>query len=126
MLVAAETRYDALKYDYGKADDVMQYIRNIGEVTFTDDSKALIDAAREAYDALTDDQKVLVTIYQVLLDAEARYAELKAEAEIATGISDVKAETDGNEWFDLNGRRLTDKSAKKGVYIMNGRKVVVN
>ena len=110
--------------DKKAADDVMQYIRNIGIVTYTDESKALIDQARKAYDALTKDQKELVTIYNVLLEAEATYAQLKAEAEIATGINGVKA-NDGSEWFDLNGRRVTEMPAKKGVYIMNGRKVVV-
>lgn len=31
--------------------------------------------------------------------------------------------TDG--WYDLSGRRLTDKPTKKGVYIRNGRKIVM-
>ena len=29
------------------------------------------------------------------------------------------------DWYDLNGRKLQGKPTKKGVYIMNGRKVVV-
>ena len=32
--------------------------------------------------------------------------------------------TDG-DWYDLNGRKLQGKPTKKGVYIMNGKKVVV-
>jgi hypothetical protein len=28
-------------------------------------------------------------------------------------------------WYDLNGRKLNGMPTKKGVYIMNGRKVVV-
>ena len=46
----------------------------IGEVTYTGECKAKIDAAREAYDALTDGQKALVTNYATLTDAEAAYA----------------------------------------------------
>ena len=52
-------------------------------MAYTDESKALIDAARKAYDALTDDQKALVTAekLKVLTDAEAKYAELKKAAD---------------------------------------------
>ena len=46
----------------------------IGEVEDTEECKAKIDAAREAYDALTDGQKALVTNYATLTDAEAAYA----------------------------------------------------
>ena len=30
-----------------------------------------------------------------------------------------------DNWYDLNGRRLDGKPTKKGVYIQNGKKVVV-
>ena len=46
----------------------------ISEVTL--DSGDAIKAAREAHDALTDEQKELVGNYHTLLDAEARYEEL--------------------------------------------------
>ena len=32
---------------------------------------------------------------------------------------------DNGQWYDLNGRRLQGKPTKKGVYIQNGKKVVV-
>ncbi len=41
------------------------------------DDKAAVEAARAAYEALTEDQKALVTNYQTLLDAEAAIAELE-------------------------------------------------
>ena len=62
-------------------DAVIAAIDAIGIVELTDESKALIDAAREAYDALTDEQKAAVDNYEVLVAAEAAYAELKATAE---------------------------------------------
>ena len=44
----------------------------------------------------------------------------------ATGITAAdKAEQTAGNWYDLNGRKLTKKPAAKGVYIQNGRKVVV-
>ena len=56
--------------------ETIALIDAIGTVEYTDASKALIDAAREAYDALTDAQKDLVTNYTTLTDAEAMYAAL--------------------------------------------------
>ena len=53
----------------------------IGTVAYTDASKALIDAARAAYAAVANDKKAEVTNYATLEAAEAKYAELKAEAE---------------------------------------------
>lgn len=57
-----------------KARDAQTLIAAIGTVTL--DSKSAIDAARAAYDALTDGQRVLVTNYATLTAAEAAYAEL--------------------------------------------------
>jgi hypothetical protein len=43
----------------------------------------------------------------------------------ATGIGAVSGlPADNGDWYDLNGRKIA-KPTKKGVYIMNGRKVVV-
>ncbi|MBQ9357664.1 MAG: endonuclease [Prevotella sp.] len=44
-----------------------------------------------------------------------------------TGITttDYSTVTNGNAWYDLNGRRLLTEPAAKGIYIVNGRKVVV-
>lgn len=41
-----------------------------------------------------------------------------------TGISDFDAENETDRWYDLNGQRIS-KPQKKGVYINNGRKIVV-
>ncbi len=50
-------------------------IDSIGEVTI--DSKAAIDEARAAYDALSEEDKNLVTNYEALEAAEAAYARLQ-------------------------------------------------
>lgn len=45
-----------------------------------------------------------------------------------TGIEEVRWKTsDGrnNVWYDLSGRRLSSQPTKKGLYIVNGRKVVL-
>ena len=76
-LTAAETAYKAL-VDRKAADDVTEKINEIGKVTL--ESKTAIEAARAAYNALTDDQKPLVENYDVLTAAEAELARLEAEA----------------------------------------------
>ena len=74
-LLDAEAKLAQLK----AADAVEKLIDAIGTVTL--DSEEAIKAARDAYDALTDAQKELVGNYQTLLDAEAKLAQLKKDAE---------------------------------------------
>ena len=89
-LTAAQTRYAELKAtadqavaDQAAADGVKEKINAIGEVEYTAESKAKIDDASDAYNALTETQKALVTNYDVLEAAEACYNELKAAADQA-------------------------------------------
>ena len=45
-----------------------------------------------------------------------------------TGIEDVRglmSDGRGDKWYDLNGRRLQQKPTQKGVYLNNGRKVII-
>ena len=70
--------YEALQRqkDQPVVDDVIAKIGAIG--TVTRGSKASIDAARKAYDGLTEDQKKLVpaSVLKTLTDAETAYANL--------------------------------------------------
>ncbi len=68
------TYYTDAELDLMAADEVIAKITAIGTVTYTPESKALIDAARTAYDALTAAQQALVTNYSTLTDAETTYA----------------------------------------------------
>jgi len=61
--------------------------------------------------------------------AGARSKVLKIDAE-ATGIESVELRTENGEfataaWYTLDGRKLNAKPTTKGMYILNGRKVVV-
>ena len=67
------TYYTDAELDQMAADEVIAKITAIGTVTYTPESKALIDAARTAYDALTAAQQALVTNYSTLTDAETTY-----------------------------------------------------
>ena len=78
----ALTAYAKLKEDHEKADAVIALIDAIGEVEYTQECKDKIDAARTAYDALSEDQKALVGEEKLgtLVAAETLYAQLAALA----------------------------------------------
>ena len=211
VLTKAQQTYDNLKAaaeklaeDKAKADAVIAKITAIGKVEYTDACKGKIDAANKAYNALTADQKALVTNLNVLNKAQQTYETLKAAAEkliadkaafnkykseivaiiealvkdddsdavkeiIRKAISDIESleyeeaisiddnkakvqsfvtsvneavenqraedqKTNGIEElefaeryniYDLNGRKITNSMQKSGLYIRNGKKVVV-
>ena len=88
VLTTAETTYaglPAVKADQEAADAAIAKINAIG--TVTRGSKSLIDAARKAYDSLTDAQKALVpaSVVKVLTDAEETYASLPTRHGTGTG-----------------------------------------
>ena len=182
------------------ADAVVVLINTIGKVEYTDACKGKIDDASKAYNALTDNQKALVTNLDVLIKAQQTYDNLKTAAEkliafnkyksdiiaiiealvkdddsdavkeiIRKAISNIKAleydvaislddnkakiqsfatstdeavesqraedqKTNGIEEleiaekyniYDLNGRKITNSILKSGLYIRNGKKMVV-
>lgn len=92
--------------DKAAAKAVDDLIDAIGEVALTDDSKAKIDAARKAYNALTDEQKALVSKLDILTDAEAKLAQLKKEAADKAAVDDVIAK------IDAIGKVKLDKDSK--------------
>lgn len=92
--------------DKAAAKAVDDLIDAIGEVALTDDSKAKIDAARKAYNALTDEQKALVSKLDILTDAEAKLARLKKEAADKAAVDDVIAK------IDAIGKVKLDKDSK--------------
>ena len=74
------------------------------------------------------------TKFDKLISAETRYYFFEmvydvcffTDITVATGISGIsgKAGISGN-WYDLNGRRLSAAPTMKGLYIRNGKKVVI-
>ena len=98
-LTDAEAKYEKLAADKKAADEVTGKINDIGEVKLNKNSKAKIDAAREAYGKLTDDQKKLINddVLKKLTDAEAKYEKLKNQSGSGSGSSGSnKPGTSGN------------------------------
>ncbi|MBQ6983686.1 MAG: hypothetical protein IJQ20_02035 [Paludibacteraceae bacterium] len=87
VLTDAEAKYAELKAaadkeeaDKAAAKNAQDKIDAIGEVVYSDECKTKIEEARAAYDALTNEQKALVTNYGTLIEAEYDYAELEQQA----------------------------------------------
>lgn len=100
-LEAAEAAYAEILADQAAAKAVDDRIAAIGEVT--EESEADIEAARGAYNALTDAQKAYVTKLNALEAAEAAYAKILADQAAAKGVDDL---------IDAIGE-VTDASAEK-------------
>ena len=118
ILTDAETAYANLKAtaekeaaDQKAANAVIALIDAIGNVEYTDASKAKIDEAREAYDKLTDDQKQLVNNYSTLTEAEKRYKELANTRPGGhykpTQKPEIIAEEGSQGGLTLNGTKVT-------------------
>lgn len=84
-----------------------------------------------AGNALIQDKSRL-TMVALILDAQTGTILNAAKCKVAdydpTGISDMlndNGEMRNDKWYTLDGRKLDAKPTKKGVYIMNGGKVVI-
>ena len=108
-LTAAESTYSTLKaaadeaaVNQAAANAVTAKISAIGTVEYTTESKAKIDDARTAYDALTEAQKNLVTNYATLTSAESTYASWTSAGGMTVTISPnpaiaiTKSDADGS------------------------------
>lgn len=113
-ITAAETAIAAIQT---KIDNAKTLIDAIGDVIYPD-SKAKIDAARDAYDALGADTaaKEAVTNYSKLTEAEAKYAELEqgaleeAENKAAAAKVDAKIEAIGTVAYTAASKALIDEA----------------
>ena len=91
VLTDAETLYQKLEEDNDIASETMALIDNIGTVEYTEESKEAIDEARTSYDALTSDQKALVTNYDTLTDAETAYKNMDDSAKANATVTLIDA-----------------------------------
>ena len=88
-LVDGEAVYQSMKADDDAANNVEALIDAIGDVSYTEETKGKIDAARSAYDALTDGQKELVLNYSTLTIKEGQYKNLEDDNNAAKNVEDL-------------------------------------
>lgn len=132
-LTAAETRLQQLKdeaaqltADQAAADAVEKTIGEIGQVTAFSGTK--VQAARSAYDGLTDSQKALVENAAVLTAAEAALTQIYAQAAKAdhkaiyeatgkyvAGLGTPYVGSTGGEWMVIDLTRA-GQSCPEGYY----------
>ena len=99
---------------------VIARIDAIGEVTL--DSKDAIEAARAAYDKLTDEQKKLVTNYETLTKAEETYAALAD----AAAVKEVEGLIDAFGTVDENSKDAIDAARTAYDKLPEAKKVLVD
>ena len=125
-LTAAESVYSTLVSNHAASDPVVDLIASIGDVEYTTASKTKIDAAREAYDALSADQKVLVSNYSVLTAAESTYSHIKTNVDSAnavetliSSIGDVSYTTDSKTKIDAAREAYDSLTAEQKELVSN-------
>lgn len=119
ILEEAESTYQALKAaaDKEAAAGVDQLIENIGTVTLG--SKNVIEAARDAYNALDAGQKAYVTKLSILKSAESTYAELAAAAHVDELIENIGTVTlDSKEAIEAARKSYDSLTAGQKSYVI--------
>ena len=106
--------------DAAAAASVSSAITAIGEVTL--DKRGVVEAARAAYNTLTEDQKALVTNYTDLTAAENRIAELVQEA--ADKAEADKAEQAKQEALKAKAQPVVDAIAAIGEVTLDGEEAI--
>ena len=106
--------------DAAAAASVSSAITAIGEVTL--DKRGVVEAARAAYNTLTEDQKLLVTNYTDLTAAEGRIAELVKEATDKAEAD--KAEQERQEALKAKAQPVIDAIAAIGEVTLNSEKAI--
>lgn len=108
----------------GSTGDVIDKINDIKNVELTEECRIKLDAARKAYEALTEKQKKLIPddILRVLDDAEAEYKRREEENKnppVTDKVSISKAEVSA-----IPAQSYTGKALKPSVTVFyNGRKL---
>ena len=123
--LATQRAYDASKNALGKSiDDATVYYDEIREKhpNIADQLNSAISVAMAIHSNTSSSKDLLDSAKQTLdaaLDA--------AKQAIATGIAEIVSSdaVENATYYSLDGRKLDRKPTKKGVYIVNGRKVVV-
>lgn len=125
-LTIAETVYETISQTQQAVQATEKLIQSIGQVTYSTSCEAAIKTAREAYNALSEEQKEMISAenLKILTNAETTYAALKkkADAEAAAAkkqkLEQTKATTSSATitWKE-------DKKAEDGyrIYIKGGK-----
>ena len=99
-LTGAEAAYKKLEADNKAAANAQAKIDAIGKVAYNAQTKARIDAARTAYNALTAEQKALVKDTNTLTNAEKTYSDVEEAYAKINAISTISLSEDSKQEID--------------------------
>ena len=106
-LAEAKTYYEGIKDTYPDIANTL---------------KETIDAAQTLADK---DDAALNELDSIITALNTAVQTAKDQVGIAVGISQLKTHTGNDVWYDLNGRRLNGRPTQKGMYLNNGKKVMI-
>ena len=91
-----------------------------------DECKVLIDKAKTDIDNLQFDEDKTLDENKAAVDAIVDQLATDLATERTNGIEAIRqSEAANGQWYDLQGRRLNAVPTRKGVYIQNGKTIVV-
>ena len=53
------------------------------------------------------------------------YPNAPADSEDPVAVSGIESDVQPEEWFTVDGRKLEGRPSKRGIYILHGRKIVI-
>ena len=113
-------------YNYETALVVMDIIQNIGLISYTTESKSKMDSAKESYDNLTNEQKELVTNYQVLTHDIEVYNHVDYVYKKINDINEVKYEETSEEEINVARRSYDDLTDEEKALVVNYDKLTTD
>ena len=102
------------------------YLSSTGESSFPNGGTEVVNYAEPIPLDLLQDGKNVLCVY-IQENWGGQYFDLRLSAMgTATGVKDVETQTTTgkDEIYDLQGRKMNSKNLPKGIYIINGKKVV--
>ena len=117
-IVADKTTLD------GAITDAAAYYESI-TADYADIAATLLEAINAAKGVQADKAATQQAVDNAAEALKKAVQDAKDAVQVITGIDSVKVSAVNSVWYDLNGRKLEGNPTKKGVYIQNGRKVIV-
>ena len=117
-IVADNTTLDAA------ITDAADYYESI-TADYADIAATLLEAINAAKGVQADKAATQQAVDNAAEALKKAVQDAKDAVQVITGIDSVKVSAVNSVWYDLNGRKLEGNPTKKGVYIQNGRKVIV-
>ena len=117
-IVANKTTLD------GAITDAAAYYESI-TADYADIAATLLEAINAAKGVQADKAATQQAVDNAAEALKKAVQDARDAVQVITGIDSVKVSAVNSVWYDLNGRKLEGNPTKKGVYIQNGRKVIV-